>query len=125
MFSGIPILTFVFSAINISYMNFTQFSLYDGFTQEPDLKSLLLAYFAWVLMSMAMKKIVVERKDFGLKSIFTHGPFLGLMIYTCINVTLLTIDPEWTYNLAFSNIIFGVGMFFLVTLFSWMFKKYL
>ena len=125
MFSGVPILTFVFSALNIAYMYTTQYTIYDGFMQEPDMRSLLLAYFAWTMMAFAMKKYVIERKDFGLKSIFTHGPFLGLLIYACINVTIMTIEPEWSFDLAISDILWGTGMFFLVTIFSWMFKKQL
>ena len=124
-FSGVPLLTFAFSALNVMYMHFTQYSLYDGFIQEASIKSLLLAYVAWTLMAIAMKKYVVDRKDFGLKSIFIHGPFLGLMIYTCINVALMTIEPDWSLDLAFSDVIWGSGMFSMVTIFALMFKKYL
>jgi uncharacterized membrane protein len=125
MFSGIPLLTLAFSTLNITYMYFTQFSLYDGFVQEASIKTLLIAYFAWTLMAFALKKFVVDSSDFGYKSVFTSGPLLGLLIYICINVTVMSIEPDWSMDLALSDVLWGTGMFGMVTLFALMFKAYL
>jgi len=105
-------------------MQFAQHSLYD-LASEPSVKSLLLAYFAWAIMSYALKILVIDADDFGYKSVFTSGPLLGLLVYVCINVSIMGIDPTWTIDLVISDVIWGTLLFMMVTLFGLWFKDYL
>lgn len=125
MFSGVPLLVLAFSGLNIAYMYFTQYSLYDGFVPEPSIMKLFMAYCTWAMMSIALKKLVVEREDFGFKSVIFHGPILGFLIYFCINVSIMAIDDEWSYDMALADVIWGSCLFGAVTLFALMFKQYL
>lgn len=125
MFSEIPLLVFAFSGLNILYMYFTQYSLYDGFVGEPSLMNLFYAYVAWSLMSIALKKLVVDREDFGFKSVLLYGPLLGLVIYMAINVSIMGMEPDWDFNMMLPDVLWGTGMFAMVTLFALMFKQYL
>lgn len=125
MFSELSLLIIAFSVLNIGYMNFTQHSLYDGFVGEPSILNLLLAYIAWTLMSVSLKYLVLDRTDFGFKSVIVHGPLLGIVIYTAISISIRGMDPDWDLNLMLADVLWGGGLFGLVTLFAMMFKKYL
>lgn len=125
MIVGIPLLTFAFSAINVPYMYFMQHMLYGEFLSEPSFKSLGFAYIMWMCMAAALKWFVMERKDFGFKSVFTHGPFLGLVIYLAINLCLMTVRPDWDMTMVGSDVFFGTLMFGAVTLFGLILKKML
>lgn len=125
MFSGVPLLVFVFSGLNILYMNFTQYSLYDGFVDDPSIMKLFYAYIAWTLMAIALKKLVIDREDFGFKSVLVYGPLLGLVIYMAINVSIMGMEPDWDFNMVLADVLWGAGFFGMATLFALMFKKYL
>lgn len=124
MSSTIPLLIFLFSFINIMYMNFMQESMYADFIGDPSISIVLLAYFAWTLMSFAIKKFVIDDKKFGFKSAFTRAPFIGFMIYVCINIAIMSIEPTWNMQLAFTDIVFGTTMFSFITLLTVIFKDY-
>jgi uncharacterized membrane protein len=106
-------------------MNSMQYSIYEGFIEEPTISVILLAYFAWTLMAFAMKKFVMDDENFNFTSLFTVAPFLGLVIYTCINIAILSLVPDWTYMMSFTDIVFGTSMWAFVALIALMFKQYL
>lgn len=106
-------------------MNFTQYSIYDGFVDIPSIKKLLYAYVAWTLMAIALKNLVIDKEDFGFKSVLIHGPILGLVIYMAINVSIMGMEPDWDFNMVLTDVIWGAGFFGIVTLFALMFKEYL
>ena len=106
-------------------MYFAQYDLYDGFVPEPSIIKLLFAYFAWAMMSKALKTYVIDREDFGFKSVLIHGPMLGFFIYFLINISLMALEPDWDYNMMLSDTLWGTGLFGAVTLFALMFKQYL
>jgi len=124
MSSTLPILVFFFSLINIAYMTSVQHGLYIEFISEPSMVTLFLAYFAWTLMSYILKKFVIDAKGFGFKSAFTNAPIIGLLIYTCISISIMTVNPEWGFMHAFTDIIFGTTMFAMVTLIAVIFREY-
>lgn len=101
-----------------------QYGTYGDFLGEPSVAVLLLAYLAWTLMSIALKKFVIDAKGYGFKSTFTTAPLLGLVIYFCINLALMAIEPEWGMQLAFTDVVFGTSMFAFVTLITVMFKDF-
>lgn len=124
MSSTIAILTFMFSFINILYMNTMQHSLYEEFISEPKIMVLFLAYFAWCLMAFATKRFIIDDKSFNFVSLFTTAPLLGLTIYMCINVAIMCIVPEWSTTLAITDVMFGTIMFSFVSLIALLFKPY-
>lgn len=125
MSSTIAVMVFLFSFINIMYMNSMQYDLYEELINEPTIGLILLAYFAWFLMAFATKKFVTDDKSFNFTSIFTTAPLLGLVIYACINIAIMSMVPEWTMKMAFTDIVFGTSMFSIVSLVILMFKQYL
>jgi hypothetical protein len=124
MFSGIPLLTFAFSTINIAYMFFAQEIVYNV-RSKPNIKIMLGAYFAWTIMSFALRELVIKRSDFGIQSIVTHGPLLGLLIYSCVGIGLFTLKKHWSFNTYLTDVVFGVLMFMTVTAFAVMFREYI
>lgn len=114
----LPLLVLLFSTINIIYMFFTQCDLYQDFIigRKSPFIPILFAYFAWIGMSYALKKYVIEDENFNLLSAFTKGPMLGMFIYLCINISLLAMHPDWPLSLVLLDIIFGATMFGVVTL---------
>ena len=126
MISAVFLLTFVFSVCNIVYMYLMQQGLYfDFYNEEQATYIIFLAYISWLLMSYAMKKFVIDDEDFSIKSVFTTAPLLGLVIYVCCNVVLLSVNSDWTPMLALYDTIFGVSMFMFVSLFALIFKPYI
>jgi uncharacterized membrane protein len=105
-------------------MNAMQHGMYADFVSDPRVSILFMAYFAWTLMAYALKKFVLEEKNFGFKSAFIRAPFIGLMIYTCINIALMSLEPSWSMQLAFTDIVFGASMFSFITLITVIFKSY-
>jgi uncharacterized membrane protein len=125
MFDGIKLLTFVFSAINMSYMFVMKDNFYGEFIHGSSFVNIMFAYIAWACMSVALKWYVIDRKDFGYKSVFTHGPLLGFIIYAIMNICLMTVRPDWSAAMASTDVFFGTGMFMMVSLFALIFKKFL
>jgi hypothetical protein len=124
MSSTVPILIFLFSFINIMYMNFMQNGMYADFIGDSNVMVILLAYAAWALMAYALKKFVIEAKGFGFKSAFIHAPVIGALIYTCISVVIMNLEPAWSIQLAITDIVFGASMFSFITLITVIFRSY-
>lgn len=119
---SIGFLTFLFSTLNIIYMYLMQNEIYYEVINNQSITILFVAYIAWGLMAYALKKYVIDDKNFGLESVFIEGPFLGLLIYTAINVVLLTV-ANWTIVNASVDILWGVLMFSMITLIALMTKS--
>ena len=124
MGSTTPLLLVLFSFFNLAYMHFMQYNNYDGFVAEASIVSLFLCYIVWFLMSIAMKKFVIEDEDFGIKSAFVRAPFIGFLIYMAINVSLMAVVPDWPMELVFTDVVFGASLFSIITLIVFVFKKF-
>ena len=124
MGSTTPLLLVLFSFCNLLYMHFMQYNNYDGFISEASIISLFLCYIVWFLMSIALKKFVIEDKEFGFKSAFIRAPFIGFLIYMAINVSIMAVVPDWPLELAFTDVVFGTSLFSFVTLIVVVFEKF-
>jgi uncharacterized membrane protein len=105
-------------------MHVMQNEMYSGFINEPTIGVIFLAYFAWTLMAFATKKYIIDNKKFKLIDVFTTAPLLGLVIYVCINISIMTIQPDWTIYMAFADTMFGTTMFAIVALLMLIIKPY-
>lgn len=125
MFFGvkITIILIVLSTLNMLYMQTTQDSVY-GVQYNPRFKIIVFAYFGWVLMATAIKILIVDQKDFGYVSVLTTAPLLGVLIYTCSNINIMSFDPTWTLNLALLDIIYGGFSFMFVTMVIYLIEKF-
>jgi len=115
----------MFSLMNILYMQVMQNEMYAGFINEPSIGVIFLAYFAWTLMAFSTKKFIIDNKQFKLVDVFTTAPLLGLVIYVCINISIMTIHPDWSVYMAFTDTMFGATMFGIVALLMLMLKPYI
>ena len=125
MSSMVGLLVVMFSFMNILYMHVMQNDMYVDFINEPNLYVLFLAYIGWILMAFSTKKLIVENKPFNLVSVFTTAPLLGFVIYLCINISIMTIEPNWSISMLFTDVIFGMSMFSFASLIVLMLKPYI
>lgn len=124
IFDGIPMITFFFSILTAIYMLFAQDLVYSDVMPESSVKNLMLAYCVWAIMAMALKWFVIDSSDFSIKSVFTYGPFLGFVIYLCINSVLYVAMPNaWTIGMFSTDVVWGTALFSIVTLIVYFFKQ--